>query len=106
MSAWMFANGAFLGILGISLAEMFPIRLRYSGISLAYQAAGILGGGLAPLVATSLVAGSHGDTWPLATYLVIAAAISWLAFYFGSRRIVREEPAGLLTALPSGNQAP
>jgi MHS family shikimate/dehydroshikimate transporter-like MFS transporter len=90
MSAWMFANGAFLGILGISLADMFPVRLRYSGISLAYQVAGILGGGLAPLIATSLVEWSHGATWPLATFLVIVAAISWIAIQLGSRHIVRE----------------
>ncbi|HUA88451.1 MAG TPA: MFS transporter [Steroidobacteraceae bacterium] len=84
IAAWMFANGAYLGILGILLAEMFPVRLRYSGISLAYQVAGIVGGGLAPLLAAALLAWSGGATWPLAGYLLVVALVSWLAIYRGA----------------------
>jgi len=86
MAAWMFANGAYLGILGMQLAEMFPVRLRYSGISLAYQMAGVVGGGLAPLSAAGLIEWSHGATWPLASYQAAVAILSWLAVYYGGRR--------------------
>jgi MFS transporter, MHS family, shikimate and dehydroshikimate transport protein len=86
MGAWMFANGAYLGILGMQLAEMFPVRLRYSGISLAYQVAGVIGGGLAPLTAAGLIEWSHGATWPLAIYQATVAVLSFVAVYGGARR--------------------
>jgi MFS transporter, MHS family, shikimate and dehydroshikimate transport protein len=35
----------------------FPAELRYTGVSLGIQFAAAVGGGLAPIVATSLVAG-------------------------------------------------
>lgn len=38
-------------------SEQFPPELRYSGMSIGIQVAGALGGGLAPIVATSLIAG-------------------------------------------------
>jgi MFS transporter, MHS family, shikimate and dehydroshikimate transport protein len=101
MGAWMFANGAFLGILGISLAEMFPVKLRYSGISFAYQVAGIFGGGLVPMIASGLVKWSQGATWPLATYLVIVGCMSWLALYVASARGLAE-PNEAPAMLPRG----
>jgi MFS transporter, MHS family, shikimate and dehydroshikimate transport protein len=86
MGSWMFFNGAFWGVLGVILAEMFPVRLRYSGISFAYQVAGVLGGGLAPIIATGLIEWSHGATWPVAAYLAAVALASLVAVYFGSQR--------------------
>jgi MHS family shikimate/dehydroshikimate transporter-like MFS transporter len=86
MGSWMFFNGAFWGVLGVILAEMFPVRLRYSGISFTYQVAGVLGGGLAPIIATGLIEWAHGATWPVATYLAAIALASLLAVYFGSQR--------------------
>src|SRR5215470_16606226 len=55
MSMWTFAEGALYGITGVFLAELFPTRLRYSGISVGYQMAGLLGGGFAPIIATALI---------------------------------------------------
>jgi MHS family proline/betaine transporter-like MFS transporter len=51
------AIGIALGSLGLStfLAELFPTRLRYSGLSLTYGMASTVLGGSAPLVATFLV---------------------------------------------------
>jgi metabolite-proton symporter len=37
------------------IAEMFPTRVRYSGASMGYQVAGILGGAVAPLVSVALL---------------------------------------------------
>jgi len=53
------------------IAELFPARVRYSEISLGYQMAGMLGGALAPLVATGLLQWSAGTSWPVATYLAV-----------------------------------
>ena len=37
------------------MAEMFPTRMRYSGVSLGYQVTSIVAGSLAPLIAVKLL---------------------------------------------------
>jgi MFS transporter, MHS family, shikimate and dehydroshikimate transport protein len=45
-------------------ARQFPAQIRYSGISISVQFAGVLGGGLAPLIATKLLSLNQGQpTW-------------------------------------------
>uniref|UniRef100_UPI002896DA20 MFS transporter n=1 Tax=Microbacterium sp. TaxID=51671 RepID=UPI002896DA20 len=57
------------------MSEMFPTRMRYSGVSLGYQVTSIVAGSLAPIIATALL--SAYDTYiPVALYLAIAAAIT------------------------------
>jgi len=58
------------------LAELFGTRVRYTGASLGYQLAAPLSGGLAPLVATALLAWSGGDPWPVGIYLIGMAAVT------------------------------
>jgi metabolite-proton symporter len=55
-------------------AEQFPIRLRYSGASLAYQIASVLGG-LAPTICAALVLWT-GSLLAVAAYVVALALIS------------------------------
>lgn len=86
MGTWTFAEGAFYGIIGVFVAQLFPVRLRYSGISFGYQVAGVVGGGLAPIIATALTEWSGGASWPVATYLAATALISCVAVYFASER--------------------
>jgi len=60
------------------MSEMFPTRMRYSGVSLGYQVTSIVAGSLAPIIATALL--SNFGTWiPVAIYLAIAAAITLVA---------------------------
>ncbi|MEP6548485.1 MAG: MFS transporter [Gammaproteobacteria bacterium] len=47
-------SGLTYGPLGSSLATLFPTAVRYTGTSLAFNFAGILGASLAPSIATSL----------------------------------------------------
>lgn len=55
-----FLNAATLGVVGSILSEVFPTRHRYTGASVAYQFAGLIGGGLGPLVAAAMVgSGMH-----------------------------------------------
>ncbi|MFC5824594.1 MFS transporter [Nonomuraea insulae] len=56
-------------------AELFSVRLRYSGVSLGYQIGAVLGGGIAPTVATALFATGNGS-WPITVYLAGVAALS------------------------------
>ncbi|MEU7002290.1 MFS transporter [Nonomuraea sp. NPDC046570] len=58
------------------IAEQFPTEVRYSGASLAGQLGAVLGGGLAPLVATALLAASGGRSWSVAAYISVAMIIS------------------------------
>ncbi|WP_240793273.1 MFS transporter [Arthrobacter crystallopoietes] len=56
-------------------AELFPTHLRYSGASLAYQVGAILGGGIAPFIATALL-GSTGSIYPVVGYMMAISAVS------------------------------
>lgn len=57
------------------MAEMFPTRMRYSGVSLGYQVTAIVAGSWAPLIGTALL--RQYDAWtPIAIYIAIAGAIS------------------------------
>jgi MFS family permease len=57
------------------LAEMFSTRVRYSGASLGYQLGAIIGGAVAPLLATSLLA-KFGSSLAISIYIAIACAIT------------------------------
>lgn len=57
------------------LAEMFSTRVRYSGASLGYQLGAILGGALAPIIATALVA-RFQSAFAVSVYIALACAIT------------------------------
>jgi MFS family permease len=57
------------------MAEMFPTRMRYSGVSLGYQVTSIVAGSLAPIIATSLLS-AFGSSVPVALYLMAASTIT------------------------------
>jgi MHS family shikimate/dehydroshikimate transporter-like MFS transporter len=86
MSVWTFSAGALYGITGALLSQLLEARVRYSGISLGYQMAGVLGGALAPLIATALVQWAGGASWPVATYLFAMSFISLAAVFLASER--------------------
>ena len=68
--------GLTYGPLGTALAELFPTAVRYTGASVAFNLAGILGGSLAPYVATWLAA-NYGVAY--VGYYLAAAGIVTLA---------------------------
>ncbi|MDN4053948.1 MFS transporter [Massilia sp. YIM B02763] len=69
--------GMTYGPLGTLLSEMFPPAVRYTGASLTFNLAGILGASLAPYIATWL-ATHHGLDW-VGWYLSVAALVSLAA---------------------------
>lgn len=69
--------GLSYGPLGVALAELFPTPVRYTGISLTFNLAGILGASLTPYIATAL-ASSHGLP-SVGYYLTAMAVVSWIA---------------------------
>jgi MHS family shikimate/dehydroshikimate transporter-like MFS transporter len=76
IAAGMVGHAAMYGPQAAFLAELFGTRVRYTGASVGYQLAAPLSGGLAPLVATALLAWSGGDPWPVGVYLIGLAAVT------------------------------
>ncbi|MGB3386769.1 MAG: MFS transporter [Pseudaminobacter sp.] len=66
---------------GSLFSSQFPPEVRYTGISIGVQVSGALGGGLAPIVATWLLARNDGDpqyvVWYLSALAVIAFFSAW-----------------------------
>jgi MFS family permease len=60
------------------MAEMFPTRMRYSGVSLGYQVTSIVAGSLAPIIAVKLL-DVYDSSVPVALYLAIACAVTFVA---------------------------
>ncbi|MBO9661923.1 MFS transporter [Dokdonella sp.] len=72
----LFLMGLTYGPLGTALAELFPTAVRYTGASLAFNLAGILGASLAPYAATWLAArhGVQAVGWYLSAAALLTAA--------------------------------
>ena len=76
----LFLMGLTYGPLGTALAEIFPTSVRYTGASLSFTLAGILGASLAPYTATWL-AGTYGLEF-VGYYLSAAAVLTFVALLF------------------------
>lgn len=67
-------------------AHVFPVDVRYTGMSAGYTLGTVLGGGFAPIIAAYLL-DRTGD-WPaIAWYMTAAGAVSFVAALF-----LRERP--------------
>ncbi|PZU13071.1 MAG: MFS transporter [Sphingobium sp.] len=83
LSLALFLMGFVYGPLGAYLPALFPIQLRYTGASFAFNLGGIIGGALAPIVATWLIAAQGVALVGL--YMSVAAAISLGGLWWTSR---------------------
>jgi MFS family permease len=70
-------TGLTYGPLGSALAKLFPTAVRYTGTSLSFNLAGILGASLAPPIAT-LLATRYGVAY-VGYYLSGAGIVSLMA---------------------------
>lgn len=68
-------HGAMYGPQAAFIAELFPTRIRYSGVSIAYQLTSIVAGSLAPIIALALYR-EYQSALPVAIYVGVACAIS------------------------------
>lgn len=71
-------HGLMYAVQPATMAEMFPTRMRYSGVSLGYQVTSIVAGSLAPIIAVRLLE-TYKSAVPIAWYLAGAAAVSAVA---------------------------
>lgn len=86
---------ALYGPEGGLFSAQFPPEVRYSGISIAVQVSGAIGGGLAPIVATSLLAYGGGQPRYIVWYLSALGVIAIFSSLF------MHHPSRF--ALPAGN---
>ena len=71
-------KAGYSGVLPSLLSEQFPVETRAIGVSLSFSTAVSIFGGLAPLVATSLIAAT-GDSLSPSYYLIFTALLSLVA---------------------------
>ncbi|CAO4184958.1 MFS transporter [Methylorubrum aminovorans] len=86
-------------------SELFPARVRYTGISFVYQFSGIFASGLTPIVATALLQYSGADRpWLVCAYCAFAGLVSAAsAIWIGRRaRAAAGLPAQPSPAAPVG----
>jgi MHS family proline/betaine transporter-like MFS transporter len=81
--------GFYIGPVPALLVEIFPTRLRYSGLSLSYNICAAMFGGTTPMVCEWLVSNT-GSKYSIAFYIMICSAISLVSLYFYKDR--HEQP--------------
>lgn len=78
------ANGAISAVQPDYFARFFATHVRYSGISIGREGATIVGGGLAPVIATALVTATTAS-WPVALCMMTTSAIGLTVVLFARR---------------------
>ena len=86
LSLALLCMGFVYGPLGAFLPGLFPARVRYTGASMAFNLGGILGGGLAPMIAQALA--DRGGLVPVGYYLSAAALVSLIALAPLKREVI------------------
>ena len=90
----LFVMGFVYGPLGAWLPSLFPARVRYTGVSLSFNMAGIIGGGLTPVAAQALV--EHGGLLLVGCYLAALSLLSLTALL-----LMRQTRARAVVPLPT-----
>ncbi|TJY69704.1 MHS family MFS transporter [Arthrobacter sp. CAU 1506] len=67
------------------MGALFPVEVRTSAVSIGYQLAAVLAGGLSPFIATGLYAWSGRQWWPIAAYLSVMGLITLLATHMATK---------------------
>ncbi|WP_144634652.1 MFS transporter [Bordetella genomosp. 13] len=78
--------GAYYAVIAGYVSDSFPTRIRYTGISMAYQLSGAIFGGLTPLLGTVLAQKFSGQWWPLALLFSAISLLSMLSVAFLAER--------------------
>ncbi len=78
---WSLGACTMFGAEAAAFAELFPARVRYSGMSIVYQLGVLPSGAVAPAFSVWLVS-LTGSAWPVAVYIMVAAAIALTSLYF------------------------
>lgn len=94
--------------------ELFEPRLRYSGMSLGFQTATVIGAGFGPIIAQALQNAAGGSTWSVSAYLMlVAVAALWATLTVrpavagppAARRAPHDRPGDATTQAGSGKSS-
>ncbi|MEV0616638.1 MFS transporter [Nonomuraea sp. NPDC050404] len=87
-------HGAMYGAQAALFGNLYPVGVRYTGLSVTQQIGATLGGGLAPLLGTALITAGDGHwTW-VAVYAIAIAVLSSLAATRLKAGEAEREPVG------------
>jgi MFS family permease len=98
-SPWMITLAITVGIMliavayavnGALLTDLFPAKLRYSGVALGYNIAGATSGFM-PLLATAMLGISGNQSWGAALILAIISLLTAVGGFFGERLRVQDK---------------
>ncbi|MGV9712059.1 MFS transporter [Gordonia sp. NPDC003424] len=78
----MVCHGATYGPMAAYISEQFGTRSRYTGASLGYQLATLLGGGFTPVILASLFAGAGNSLVPVGLFVIALALVSGTILVF------------------------
>lgn len=84
-------HGAMVGTQPAFFTELFDADVRYSGLGIGHELANVFAGGLAPLVATALLA-AFGVSWPISLYMMGMALITIVALLFAREPLAANFP--------------
>ncbi|SJM63851.1 MFS transporter [Gulosibacter sp. 10] len=95
--------------IGASLnSELFPTRYRLTGANFGLSISGIVAGGPAALIASSLVIWANGSSWGVSGYIVLAGVISLVAIIAApetSKRSLSVDYTGGIPTVGDGDTA-
>lgn len=71
-------HGAMVGTQPCIMSDLFPVRVRYSGLALGHEVGSIFSGGLGPMLAVALLI-EIDSAWPVSLLLIVYALLAWIA---------------------------
>ncbi|MEN0137660.1 MAG: MFS transporter [Rhodococcus sp. (in: high G+C Gram-positive bacteria)] len=77
--AYAFGMAPMLSVEPAWFAELFPTDFRYSGTAISANVASVVAGGIAPLVAISLLAANDDKIYYILGYIAVLAVITLVA---------------------------
>lgn len=75
---WALGACTMFGAEAALFAELFPARVRYTGMSIVYQFGVLPSGAVAPIISIWLVS-ITGSSWPVAVYVIVCAVIALIS---------------------------
>lgn len=75
---FIFAAQGTVGVQASYFPELFGSRYRYAGVALGREFSSVFGGGIAPMICSALVTWASGSWWPVAVYMMVMMAISFI----------------------------
>ncbi|MBJ3816625.1 MHS family MFS transporter [Shimwellia pseudoproteus] len=73
-------HGAMIGTQPCIMGDLFPVRVRYSGLALGHEVGSVFSGGLGPMLAVALLM-AFDAAWPVSLLLIGYGLLAWLALW-------------------------